>query len=136
MTLQTCRFCHDSSFSGRFIKYGTRASACPECFLKHKGEEGLRALQLWQLEKFPALVAQDHGLYDTLGKLIEEKRTEEAKFQARLKEIEARPVRERQCQECSGSMGEMTYRAWQRAGRTCEACYTIIRAGKAYQEGR
>lgn len=78
MKYQTCRFCKVTTTDGNFIKYAIRSNACPRCFLKQKGKEGLETLPLWKLERFPAMVAHDFGLYETLGDLIHNKRDKEA----------------------------------------------------------
>ena len=67
--LAHCRFCKKFSTDGSFVKYAVRSSACAACFCKHKGEAGFRALSLYQLEKFPILVAYDHSR--ELGQLVE-----------------------------------------------------------------
>lgn len=80
-----CRFCKALSTDGSFVKYAVRSSACPECFCKHKGEAGFRALSLYQLEKFPILVAYDQSR--ELGQLVEsiykEKKAEAAAWERR-----------------------------------------------------
>lgn len=76
MHLQTCRFCHETTLSGGFIQYALRTSACPRCFLQHKGVEGLRALPLWKLEAFPAIVAFDAGMLPDLEAVIGLKRAQ------------------------------------------------------------
>lgn len=81
MAYQTCRFCKKVTTDGSFVRYATRCSACPRCFLERKGEAGLRELSLWQLERFPALIAP--GLYELLGTIIREQREAAAAKQAR-----------------------------------------------------
>ena len=67
----TCRMCGECEPESRLVRYGPRHCAHPRCFLKKKGVVGLRSLRDWQLERFPALVAQEFGLLDELRKLIQ-----------------------------------------------------------------
>ena len=65
-TWRTCRFCRVSTNEDGLIKYGVRHYAHPKCGLQREGGKFFDRLTLWQLTRFPALVAADFGLLDEL----------------------------------------------------------------------
>ena len=77
----TCRLCKKSDT--RLIKYGTRHYAHSDCALSKWGSDFFTKLHLWQLENFPALVADSFGL---LPQLIAAANAE----RARIEKLDAR----------------------------------------------
>jgi hypothetical protein len=47
----TCRYCHKSRWQSDAIKYGTRAYACRECFIKHKTIKDAQKLTAHEADK-------------------------------------------------------------------------------------
>jgi len=74
MGFSACRFCNDLVPDEKRVAYGLRHSAHPDCFLKRKGRLGLEKLHLWQLERFPAMVASEHGMLEVIAELIKNHR--------------------------------------------------------------
>lgn len=64
----TCRFCKKHEYTDddwtpdNMVKYEVRHYAHHECFLKAKGEAGLRALPAWNVGKFPYKLLEKYGL--------------------------------------------------------------------------
>lgn len=78
----TCRLCKKSDT--RLIKYGTRHYAHSDCALSRWGADFFTDLQLWQLENFPALVADSFGLLPQLIAAANAKRESIAKLDAKF----------------------------------------------------
>jgi hypothetical protein len=75
--LHTCRLCGDwhEHERGPMVRYAVRHWAHADCALKKWGAKFFDRLHLWQLENFPALIANRHGLYEELGKRIKDRRS-------------------------------------------------------------
>lgn len=67
--MNTCRLCSDGH--GDLIKYSVRHYVHAACGLKRWGVLFFDKLHLWQLERFPVLVAQEHGVLQALEACIE-----------------------------------------------------------------
>jgi hypothetical protein len=61
-----CRFCRQSATTNQLVKYAVRSYAHARCLLTAKGEAAFDGLSNHSLEMFPALVANDFGLFDAL----------------------------------------------------------------------
>jgi hypothetical protein len=76
--MSSCRFCKKDAREDEhgldLIHYSVRHYAHPDCLLKSKGADAWTLLHDWQLDNFPALAANRHGLYDSLTMAIEGRR--------------------------------------------------------------
>jgi tRNA(Leu) C34 or U34 (ribose-2'-O)-methylase TrmL len=68
-TENTCRLC--TNYGGDKFKYGPRHYAHAECAMNKWGAAFFQKLHLWQLNKFPALIAKKHGAFIALERAIE-----------------------------------------------------------------
>lgn len=62
-----CRFCKKHEWEGTIgplFRYAVRHCICANCFLERKWE--FSRLHRWQLEQFPALLAEKYGRYEEL----------------------------------------------------------------------
>lgn len=85
----TCRFCkryETDAHRYEMFQYAARHHAHWDCWLNAKGKTGLLALPDWALWKFPALLADEHGLLNALD--AEQKRRGLAEKYARWSDPE------------------------------------------------
>lgn len=77
----SCRLCRTPEYRSahRLIKYGPRHWGCPPCLLKRFGRELFQKLPTWQLEKLPAMVIDEAGLFDELMAELNRRRAAEKK---------------------------------------------------------
>jgi hypothetical protein len=58
--MTTCRFCKNSKYGDKLLKYGVRHYAHHACYIK--AGKSIEDLHGWQVASFPYRILRDHGL--------------------------------------------------------------------------